>query len=72
MTRAERRSRLRLRRERDQQLALADAKRRCVCCRRALPVAFLEVIGVDGRTERFCALSCRLDHLEAQEILHAR
>jgi len=47
------------RRERNRQLAMEDAKRRCSECRIVLPkVGVRIVIGVSGRTFQYCSDEC--------------
>jgi len=48
-------------RERNRQLAMEDAKRRCSECRIVLPkVGVRIVIGVSGRTFKYCSEACEL------------
>jgi len=48
------------RRQRNRELAQADAEHRCDFCRRELPSGYLLIIGAE-RTLRYCNSECRED-----------
>ncbi len=56
------------RRERLRKIAEQDAANRCRFCRRALSDGFWEFIAADGQSLKYCAESCRADHVEAFEM----
>lgn len=58
--------RLEARRQRNRQIAQADAEQRCVFCRRRLPKGCEIFLAASLQALRYCNIDCWRDQLDAQ------